>query len=93
MMNLVGFVNGHPQNAKVPGVHTAYESCWDAPTGQKIYFVYRFYIEFEYDPNKSAANKAKHSIDFEEAQALWQDVDRLEIPARFYDEDRFEIGW
>lgn len=28
---------------------------------------------FEFDPNKSAANKAKHGIDFVEAQALWQD--------------------
>ena len=26
---------------------------------------------FEFDPAKSAANKAKHGIDFEEAQALW----------------------
>lgn len=31
-------------------------------------------MEFEYDPNKSAANKVKHGIDFEEAQALWDDV-------------------
>lgn len=28
-------------------------------------------MEFEYDPNKSASNKAKHGIDFEEAQRLW----------------------
>jgi uncharacterized protein len=33
---------------------------------------------FEYDPDKSAANFAKHGIDFEMAQALWQD-DRLVI--------------
>jgi uncharacterized protein len=26
---------------------------------------------FEYDPAKSAANKVKHGINFEEAQALW----------------------
>lgn len=26
---------------------------------------------FEYDPTKSASNKIKHGIDFEEAQALW----------------------
>jgi len=26
---------------------------------------------FEFDPNKSAANKVKHGIDFVEAQALW----------------------
>jgi len=27
---------------------------------------------FEYDETKSKANKEKHGIDFEEAQALWQ---------------------
>jgi uncharacterized protein len=34
---------------------------------------------FEYDPDKSAANLAKHGIDFEQAQALWNDDDRFEI--------------
>jgi hypothetical protein len=34
------------------------------------------------DDNKSQANKAKHGIDFVESQALWRDIDRLEIPAR-----------
>ena len=29
-------------------------------------------MEFEYDPVKSASNKAKHGIDFEEAQELWK---------------------
>lgn len=28
---------------------------------------------FEWDSAKSAANKAKHGIDFEEAQAIWAD--------------------
>ena len=28
-------------------------------------------MEFEYDPNKSAANKIKHGMDFEEARELW----------------------
>jgi uncharacterized protein len=28
---------------------------------------------FEYDPNKSAENKRKHGIDFEDAQRLWAD--------------------
>jgi len=28
---------------------------------------------FEFDPDKSAANAAKHGIDFIEAQALWDD--------------------
>ena len=33
---------------------------------------------FEYDSAKSTANKAKHGIDFEEAQALWNDDRRVE---------------
>lgn len=45
-------------------------------------------MDFEYDPDKSRANKAKHGIDFEEAQALWDDPDLLEIPARTVDESR-----
>ena len=28
-------------------------------------------MQFEYDPNKSASNKVKHGINFEEAQLLW----------------------
>ncbi len=30
-------------------------------------------MQFEFDPAKSVSNKAKHGIDFVEAQALWQD--------------------
>lgn len=37
------------------------------------------------------ANKAKHGIDFEEAQALWDDVDLMEIPARVSGESRFLV--
>jgi uncharacterized DUF497 family protein len=29
-------------------------------------------VQFEFDPRKSAINKAKHGIDFIEAQALWK---------------------
>lgn len=43
---------------------------------------------FGYDQNKSAANKAKHGIDFNEAQALWSDLDRVELPANSSDESR-----
>lgn len=32
--------------------------------------------------NKSESNKGKHGIDFVEAQALWNDPDLLEIPAK-----------
>jgi uncharacterized DUF497 family protein len=31
-------------------------------------------VEFEYDPAKSAKNLAKHGIDFEQAQRMWDDV-------------------
>jgi len=48
-------------------------------------------MDFEFDPVKSAANKAKHGIDFVEAQALWNDPDRLEIPARSVDEPRTQV--
>lgn len=39
-------------------------------------------MPFDFDPEKSTANKAKHGIDFVEAQALWNDPDRLEVAAR-----------
>ena len=46
-------------------------------------------MRFEYDPDKSAENKRKHGIDFEEAQALWADPELVEIPARTSDEPRW----
>ena len=46
-------------------------------------------MKFEFNAEKSAANKAKHGIDFIEAQALWDDPDLIEIPARTSDEQRF----
>ena len=46
-------------------------------------------MRFEFDAAKSAGNKAKHGIDFVEAQALWLDPDRIELPARPTDEPRF----
>jgi uncharacterized DUF497 family protein len=48
-------------------------------------------MEFEFDPQKSEANKKKHGIDFYEAQALWDDPDVIEIPVRTSDEPRFLI--
>jgi uncharacterized DUF497 family protein len=45
-------------------------------------------MEFEYDQRKSTLNKRKHGIDFVEAQALWEDPDLIEIPARTVDEPR-----
>ena len=46
---------------------------------------------FEYDEKKSDSNKAKHSIDFVEAQALWLDSNLIEIPVLTSDEPRFLI--
>jgi len=43
---------------------------------------------FEYDSNKSIANKVKHGIDFAEARELWSDPRLLEVPARTDDEPR-----
>ncbi|MCP5518911.1 MAG: BrnT family toxin [Verrucomicrobiales bacterium] len=48
-------------------------------------------MEFEFDEAKSTSNRAKHGIDFRAAQALWNDVDRVEIPARTQDEPRFMV--
>jgi uncharacterized DUF497 family protein len=48
-------------------------------------------MDFEFDPAKSAANLKKHGIDFLEAQVLWSDPDRLEIPARSSDEPRIQV--
>jgi len=46
-------------------------------------------VEFEFDPHKSVTNQEKHGIDFTEAQRLWQDAMRVEIPARTTDEPRW----
>jgi uncharacterized DUF497 family protein len=45
----------------------------------------------EFDSEKSAANKAKHGIDFTEAQEIWTDVERLEIPARSLGNARHQV--
>ena len=37
---------------------------------------------FDFDSAKSAANQAKHGIDFRMAQAIWEDPDRIEAPAK-----------
>lgn len=48
-------------------------------------------MDFEFDPAKSEANHEKHGIDFVEAQQLWEDEDRLGIPARTEDEPRYVL--
>ena len=48
-------------------------------------------VEFEFDDPKSQSNLAKHGINFLDAQQLWADPDRIEIPARTEDEPRFLV--
>ena len=48
-------------------------------------------MEFEFDRRKSRSNHKKHGIDFSDAQALWEDPDLIEIPARTTDEPRFLV--
>lgn len=45
-------------------------------------------MRFEYDPNKSASNKLKYGLDFEEAKELWEDEMLLVFPLSFEDEPR-----
>jgi hypothetical protein len=47
---------------------------------------------FEFDPEKSAANKAKHGIDFIAAQAIWEDERRISGPTYSGgDDERFMV--
>jgi len=48
-------------------------------------------MEFEFDGAKSSANKGKHGIDFVEAQVIWRDRDRIEVPARSTGERRWQV--
>jgi uncharacterized protein len=46
-------------------------------------------MPFEWDSQKSIANKEKHGIDFETAKRLWSDENRVEIHASHPVEDRW----
>jgi uncharacterized protein len=48
-------------------------------------------MTFEFDPDKSAANREKHGIDFVQAQAIWEDTDYIEILLKTADEARFMV--
>lgn len=48
-------------------------------------------MEFEFEASKSDSNRRKHGIDFLEAQMLWNDADRIEIPAKTTDEPRYLV--
>ena len=48
-------------------------------------------LSFEWDARKSAANKRKHAVSFEEARTVFYDENALLIadPEHYEDEDRF----
>lgn len=48
-------------------------------------------MQFDYDRIRSRHNRKKHGIDFREAQILWEDEDRLVIPARSDTEVRYAL--
>lgn len=50
-------------------------------------------MQFEFDPEKSARTKAdpNRRIDFVEAQTLWLDPDRVEVPLPFALEPRTAV--
>jgi uncharacterized DUF497 family protein len=48
-------------------------------------------MKFEFDPEKSEINKAKHGVDFDESQLLWEDPDAIGFPAKSEDEERFAL--
>ena len=48
-------------------------------------------MKFEFDNRKGQLNKKKHGIDFIEAQALWEDPDRVQVPGKTIDEPRFIV--
>ena len=48
-------------------------------------------MDFEYDANKSASNKIKHNIDFEEAKELFNDAFAIIYPANQTKEERYFV--
>ena len=49
--------------------------------------VLEYSMEFEWDPEKSKANKEKHGIDFEVAQEIWKSELRIEAQALTTEEE------
>lgn len=45
-------------------------------------------MKFEWDDEKNRTNKAKHGINFNEAKALWNDINRVEIQTSYPLENR-----
>lgn len=50
-----------------------------------------FSHSFIYDVAKSEANRTKHGIDFDRAQIIWMDPNRLAFPARSDIEPRWVV--
>ena len=48
-------------------------------------------MEFAFDAVKSRKNLEKHGIGFVQVQALWDDPERIEVPARTEDEPRILV--
>lgn len=48
-------------------------------------------FKFEFDEEKSRSNRAKHSIDFFEAQDLWLDPDLAMVKASTEHEERWVV--
>ena len=46
-------------------------------------------MQFEFDPGESESNLHKHGIDFQAAQALWDDPSLLETPVKTAGEPRW----
>lgn len=46
-------------------------------------------MAFEWDPNKTIANEAKHGINFRQAEAIWNDPWRTVIQTNTIGEQRF----
>jgi uncharacterized DUF497 family protein len=60
-----------------------------------VYYLYNLFerreFVFEFDETKSASNRVKHGINFEQAQRIWVDPERVESPAREWPEERFIV--
>lgn len=48
-------------------------------------------MEFEFEEERSVANRRKHGIDFVAAQRLWEDENAVGFPARVDDGARFPL--
>jgi uncharacterized DUF497 family protein len=46
---------------------------------------------FEYDPNKSDSNKAKHGVDFEQAQTMWRDPNGVNVLTTYQRGERWAL--